>query len=69
MPFILVSGQIGEDTAVRLGQHRSVTVVGDGSAVVLDPAQARWWTGPNGAIGAANVLLNTFGAGEVLHSR
>lgn len=55
---------VGEDTAVRLAKHRAPTVVGDGSAVVLDPTQARWWTGPNGAIGAANVLLNTFGDGD-----
>ncbi|CAN7293762.1 hypothetical protein [Knoellia sp. LjRoot47] len=55
---------IGEDTAIRLGAHRSATVVGPGSVVVLDPTQARWWTGPNGAIGAANVLLNTYGDGE-----
>jgi len=55
---------IGEDTAVRLGARRTATVVGPGSAVVLDPTRARWWTGPNGAIGAANVLLNTYGDGE-----
>ncbi|GAA4113773.1 Type 1 glutamine amidotransferase-like domain-containing protein [Knoellia locipacati] len=57
---------IGEDTAIRLGARRTATVVGPGSAVVLDPTQARWWTGPNGAIGAANVLLNTYGDGERL---
>ena len=55
---------IGEDTAIRLGARRTATVVGPGSAVVLDPTRARWWTGPNGAIGAANVLLNTYGDGE-----
>jgi len=55
---------LGEDTAVRLAPRRPAAVVGVGSAVVLDPTQARWWTGPNGAIGAANVLLNTFGAGD-----
>lgn len=55
---------VGEDTAVRLAKHRTPTVVGDGSAVVLDPTQARWWTGPNGAVGAANVLLNTYGDGD-----
>lgn len=55
---------LGEDTALRLGPRGSASVVGVGSAVVLDPTQARWWTGPNRAIGAANVLLNTFGAGD-----
>jgi cyanophycinase len=57
---------LGEDTAVRLVPGAQPSVVGDGSVVALDPRPAQFWTGPNGAIGAVNVLLDTFGAGEHL---
>ncbi|WP_404385575.1 hypothetical protein LL946_05485 [Knoellia locipacati] len=57
---------IGEDTAVRLTPGAAAAVVGDGSVVALDPRGAEFWTGPNGAIGAVNALLNTFGDGEAL---
>ncbi|WP_353951453.1 hypothetical protein V6K52_17735 [Knoellia sp. S7-12] len=57
---------VSEDTAVRIAPGAAATVVGDGSVVALDPRAAQFWTGPNGAIGAVNVLLNTFGAGEAL---
>ncbi len=57
---------LGENTAVRVAPGAAATVVGDGSVVALDPRGAQFWTGPNGAIGAVNVLLNTFGAGETL---
>ncbi|KGN37961.1 hypothetical protein [Knoellia subterranea] len=56
---------LGENTAVRVAST-GTTVVGDGSVVALDPRQAQFTTGPNGAIGALNVLLHTFGAGEAL---
>ena len=60
---------IGEDTAVRVAPGAAATVVGDGSVVALDARTAQLWTGPNGAIGAAGVLLSTFGAGEVVGVR
>ncbi|KRE40453.1 hypothetical protein [Knoellia sp. Soil729] len=59
-----VAWGIDEDTAVRVVPGGEATVLGDGSVVALDPRSAQFWTGPNGAIGAVNVLLDTFGAGE-----
>lgn len=61
-----VAWGLGEDTAVRVAPGAAATVVGDGSVVALDPRAAQFWAGPNGAIGAVNVLLSTFGAGESL---
>lgn len=61
-----VAWGVGEDTAIRLAPGAAATVVGDGSVVALDPRGADSWTGPNGAIGAVNVLLSTFGDGEPL---
>lgn len=62
-----VAWGVSEDTAVRVAPGDSATVVGDGSVIALDPQAAQFWTGPDGAIGAigaVNVLLSTFGAGE-----
>jgi len=59
-----VAWGVSEDTALRVPSGASATVVGDGSVVALDPRSAQFWTGPNGAIGAVNVLLNTYGDGE-----
>lgn len=59
---------LGEDTALRLTRRGDAQSVGAGSTVVLDPKHASWWTGPNGAIGASNALLNTFGPGETVSS-
>lgn len=61
-----VAWGLGEDTAIRVAPGGTSAVVGDGSVVALDPRGAQFWTGPNGAIGAVNVLLSTFGAGETL---
>lgn len=57
---------VSEDTAVRVAPGAAATVIGDGSVVALDPRAAQFWTGPNGAIGAVNVLLSTYGDGEGL---
>lgn len=61
-----VAWGVGEDTAVRLAPGAAAAVVGDGSVVALDPRDAEFWTGPNGAIGAVNALLSTFGQGDTL---
>ncbi|MFC7486008.1 hypothetical protein ACOCJ7_05725 [Knoellia sp. CPCC 206453] len=61
-----VAWGVGENTALRVTPGAATTVVGDGSVVALDPRGAQFWTGPNGAIGAINVLLNTYGAGDTL---
>lgn len=61
-----VAWGLGEDTAVRVAPGGASAVVGDGSVVALDPRSAQFWTGPNGALGAVNVLLSTYGAGDDL---
>lgn len=51
---------ISERTALRVGSAAPL-VVGERSVVVADGRQARWLPGSNGALGAVNVWLSTFG--------
>lgn len=56
---------VSERTAVRVSPV-GATVVGERSAVVVDGRQARWLPGSNGALGAVNVWLSTYGPGAAL---
>ena len=38
--------------------------MGERSITVVDGRQAQWLPGDNGALGAVNVYLSTFGEGE-----
>ena len=56
---------LGAGTALVLSSE-GATVTGGGSVVVADGRGATFWTADNGAIGAANVVLDVLAPGEVL---
>jgi cyanophycinase len=58
----LVATGISEQTALRV-QKGAGTVLGERSVTVVDGRKAQWLPGDNGALGAVNVSLSTFGEG------
>jgi cyanophycinase-like exopeptidase len=59
---------VAEGTAIALSPTSGATVAGGASVVVADGRQATFSTAENGAIGAVNVVLDVFAAGEALTS-
>jgi cyanophycinase-like exopeptidase len=59
---------VADGTAVALSPGAGARVAGGTSVVVADGRQATYSTASNGAIGAVNVVLDVFAAGEVLTS-
>lgn len=59
----LVATGVSEQTALQVVK-KSATVVGERSVTVVDGRKAQWLPGSNGALGAVNVYLSTFGEGE-----
>lgn len=55
-----IGAGISERTALRVS-HRGAQVVGERSVVTADGRQARWLPGSNGALGALDVFVSTFG--------
>ncbi|NNM46502.1 Type 1 glutamine amidotransferase-like domain-containing protein [Knoellia koreensis] len=59
---------VADGTAVALSPGAGARVAGGISVVVADGRQATYSTASNGAIGAVNVVLDVFAAGEALTS-
>ncbi|GAA1787121.1 Type 1 glutamine amidotransferase-like domain-containing protein [Nostocoides veronense] len=55
---------ISAGTAIRF--HAGSATVVDGSVVVADGRDARTWVSSNGTLGAAGLVVDTFGPGEAL---